>query len=184
MKSLGWLVVLAAVMGCGSTQGAASQNASSRSVASAPATQGSSNAAESDEQVLDRALTECFEAADRNPEQRGAMRPICICMVSGGESDPTLVRDLRAGDEAAMEARGRACATPSMLIPFAALDRCFQARPNDAEGCARLARCVLGEMERRQSGPDFDAWFTALTSEERRTLGAESAQACVHELSP
>jgi hypothetical protein len=182
MKHSFTLIVLAGcLVGCGS----ASSNSSTSSTTTA-SSQGTSNsgagAEESDEQLLQRNLDECFAAAERNPERRDAIRPVCLCIISGGTDDPQLLRDLRAADEQAMTARAQACATPSRILPFATLDQCLTSRPGDYDMCGRLAACVGEQIQQQHAGPDFDAWFTSLTPEQRHQLGVESGTTCIRQI--
>jgi hypothetical protein len=170
-------LVAASLVGCG---GAASGSSSAQSSTTPAADTGraTSNAAPSDDEVFARSLDECLAAADRNPEQRDVIRPVCLCVHAGGTEDAGLLRDLRNVDEPAIEARARACSTASRILPFVALDRCLGARPNDFDVCAEFAGCVARDLARVHPAEDFDAWFSALSPDQRRQLGADSATAC------
>ncbi len=167
----------ASVVGCG---GPSSTSASTQASTTPAADTGraTSNAAASDEEVVQRSLDSCLATADRNPAQRDMIRPVCLCVHAGGTEDTALVRDLRAVDEPAIEARARACSTASRVLPYVALDRCLGARPADFEVCAEFAGCVTRELARARAGEDFDAWFSGLAPEQRRQLGADAATAC------
>ncbi len=181
MKSSFTAIVLGlSLVGCGS----ASSSSSTSSTTPASSSQNTSNggAGESDEQLLQRNLDECFAAAERHPERRDAIRPVCLCIIAGGTDDPQLLRDLRAADEQAMTARAQACGTPSRILPFATLDQCLTSRPGDYEMCGRLAQCVGDHIQQQHAGPEFDAWFTSLTPEQRRQLGVESGTACIRQM--
>ena len=168
------------LLGCGS----APSTSSASSTTPTPSSQGTSNsgAGESDEALLQRSLDECFAAAEQHPERRDAIRPVCLCIISGGTDDPELLRDLRAADERAMTARAQACAAPSRILPFATLDQCLTSRPGDYEWCGRLAACVGEQIQQQHAGPDFDAWFTSLTPAQRRQLGVDSGTACIQQM--
>jgi hypothetical protein len=172
----------ASVVGCGGSSTSSSAQASTTSASDTGRV--TNNAAASDEEVLQRSLDDCLATADRNPEQRDMIRPVCLCVHAGGTEDAALLRDLRTVDEPAIEARARACSTASHVLPYVALDRCLGARPGDYEVCAEFAGCVTRELARAHPGEDFDAWFSALSPDQRRQLGADSATACESLLAP
>ena len=167
----------AGLVGCGAPAGASS-NAQASTTPADETRRATSNTAASDEEVLQRSLDECLATADRNPEQRDMIRSVCLCVHAPGTGDAALLRDLRTVDEPAIEARARACSTASRVLPFVALDRCLDTRPNDFDVCAEFAGCVARELARVHPAEDFDAWFSALSSDQRRQLGADSATAC------
>jgi hypothetical protein len=177
--ALATALVATSLAGCGAAASASSSTTpAATSGTSAEPGRATSNATASDDEVFERSLDDCLATADRNPEQRDMIRPVCLCVHAGGTEDAGLLRDLRNVDEPAIEARARACSTASRVLPFVALDRCLGARPNDFDVCAEFAGCVARELARVHPAGDFDAWFSALSPDQRRQLGADSATAC------